>query len=344
MSHLFHPKFTIIAAVFAVSGAAFAQFGVNDIVSKAVSKAVKEGEPYHLDSTSAFPDLGNRGPTFDPGGAHPLASATELTPPLKAGDFAVPIAVYGLMFGWHEPSTGQPYRLARLQGKLAQPISLLFVRGTAKNEAPEQLNGLAWRLQDGIPISQLRDSDKELIHRLIPEFEDSFTKDYLESLHSLYKRGGSLLGGGKSFEQMLDDAGPDGKAFATMWKARKALISKTGNDSGLPGQLFQPLGDNLPFGLPAIDNPQPSPWAEVQSGVFVRLSLGKGIWGEDNYLEVHVAAKAAGKSSLAEVLACAGTDAIATPDPSAPTALIAYPLDEGVEPLLLVPTFKAASH
>jgi len=318
-----------------------AQFDLNSKVGEAVAKAVKDGEPYHLDPASAFPDLGNRGPSFDPSTTHLVAGPDELKAPLKTGDYAVPIAVYGLMFGCHEPSTGQPYRLARLQGKLSQAITLLLVRGTMKGAAPEQLNAVVWRLEDGVVFAKLNESDKALVHDLIPEFEGAFNKDFLESVHSIFKGGASILFGGKSFESVLDDAGPNGKSFASLWRARKALTAKGGTDSGLPGVLWKPLGDNLPFGLPPIENPQPSPWAEVQNGVFIRLALGKGIWGEENYLEVHIGPRAAGKSSLGEVLAVAGSDAPATPDPSATTAIIAYPLDEGVEPLLVVPHFKA---
>ena len=138
-------------------------------ITKKVGEAVGVGSPLLLDQTTALPqapDITDFHPTH-----LTISSAEDLCKRLPPGDYSIPVTAFCTQFSIHAPSSGLPYKIARVQGKQAPAISALLVRGMLENLSPATLNVEAWRIQAGLPFNQWPDQDQALIHRLIPEYE-----------------------------------------------------------------------------------------------------------------------------------------------------------------------------
>ena len=324
-----------------LSTMAHTQSDLDRYLDELVSKAVRDGQPYTLDSSTCFPERNDIRITFD--------SPTVLNTDVKlfetlhnrptSGNFAIPVTLYGLMFGQHQPADGQPYRLARLDGKRSRVINLLTLKATLAGTPLEQINAILWRLQAGISLPHLPKDDQTLIHTLISEYEDRFKPDYIDGIHSKY-RNVSLLLGGKSFEDELDSLGPNGKEALFLYRSRKTLLAKDIALEDLPERLGQTIEDGRPLRLPKPPQSTDSPWAEVSPGIYARLAIYDGIW-KQNWLEVHIEsdriAKPMAKATLGDVLGMSGIETGDKLDMQGLNAFVGYSLDDSTTPVLVVP-------
>ncbi len=260
---------------------------INGITQK-VGESLGAGSPLLLDQHTALaqaPDLVD---------FHPILlkpSARDLARHLPPGDYAVPVTGYCTQYSIHAPGRGLGYKLARVQGTKAAAISALLVQGNLQNISPYTLNADAWRIQAGVPLRQWSSEDQALVHRLIPHHEKELQGDFLQQLQATYddKSVIKFLGmkkripGIPSFEALIGQMGDVGKTVMRMEAARQILTNKTVSAERLPDMLFEPQGDGLPRVLPPSSDPSPSPWAEVQPGVYARYTILDGNMGRNLY-------------------------------------------------------------
>jgi hypothetical protein len=149
---------------------------------------------------------------------------------------------------------------------------------------------MAWRIQGGVPLSKWRLPEQELIHQLIPEYEDQLDGDFLEQTRSIYDKA-AKLGKLPNYETMLSQLGPAGQTVLDLERARKVLANKTLAAERMPDLLYGRPRDGLPRTLEAGPNEPPSPWAEIRPGVFARLTIIGGNMGR-NVLDLRITPQA----------------------------------------------------
>ncbi len=342
-------KYLSVAICIGLASCASAQFDVNSQLDRLIAKTLEGGEPYRLDNSMAFPEADGRGFQF----TNPVVFdsafkvAQAMKSPLSPGNYAVPVIAYGLMFGQAQPGDGQQYRLGQLSGRYSKVVNQLMVLGTIKSIAPAQLNAICWRISAGIPLSEMSKGDQAVIHSLIPEYEGSLKRDFLDGIHAQY-RNLSLFLGGKSFEEELESLGDNGQHAAMLYRSRRYLLAKSIKDADLPSSIFQAFLPNELFVLPKIDNPPDCPWAEIRPGIFVRPAIYDGVW-KQNWLEIHVNArkKTDGAQSsptqtvetLGDLLGMNGTRMGSPLYARSPNALVGYSANDSSTPLLFIPDF-----
>ncbi|MEH1822775.1 MAG: hypothetical protein V7L31_27505 [Nostoc sp.] len=258
-------------------------------VIKEIGESVGVGSPLLLDQNTAYPDVSDQVKDFHPQKLT-ITSAEDLKTPLPPGDYNLDVIAYCTQFSIHAPGRGLSYKLAPLKGKQAPAIGALLSRGTLQNIAPTTLNANAWRIQAGLPLKQWPSQDQALIHKLIPEYEKGLEGDYLQQIENTYNQY-RLVPGIPSFNDLLTQSGAPGQLVLQLRQARQTLADQTISAERLPDLLYDPTGDGLPRVLPAAKDSSPSPWAEVQSGVFARFTVIEGNLGR-NLLEFRVTPKA----------------------------------------------------
>jgi len=258
-------------------------------LTRQAGEAVGVGSPLRLDPQTAYAPASD--PTdFHPTVLHPV-SVEDLNKRLPPGDYTVDVTAFGTPFSTHAPGQNVPYRLARVQGKQADIISALIVRGTVQNVSPATINADAWRIQSGLPLSQWPPDNQALVHQLIPEYAKRLEGDYLQHIQSTYNQldTGSRALAGKSLpplETLL--AGSDaGRSVLRLFKARQVLADKTLAAERIPDMLSESTGDGLTRALPAspvaVSDASPSSWAEIRPGVLARFTVIEGDLGRNQF-------------------------------------------------------------
>jgi hypothetical protein len=258
-------------------------------IVKQIGEAVGVGSPLLLDQKTAYPDVSDQVKDFHPQKLT-ITSAEDLQKPLPPGDYSLDVIAYCTQFSIHAPGRGLPYKLAPLMGKQAPAISALLSRGTLQGIAPATLNANAWRIQAGLPLKQWSPQDQALIHKLIPEYEKGLEGDYLQQIENTYNQY-RIVPGIPSLNDLLKQSGAPGQLVLQLRQARQTLADQTISAERLPDMLYEPTGDGLPRVLPPSKDSSPSPWAEIQPGVFARFTVIEGNLGK-NLFEFRVTPKA----------------------------------------------------
>ena len=316
-------------------------------VVRQLGQAIEVGAPLRLDQRTAFPPttINNFQPKLLD------LSPEHLKQPLAPGDYSIPVIGYCTKWSLHFPGRGLPYKLAPLQGRHAPAIGTLLERGTLKGIDPRHLNAMAWRIQGGLPISRWRPQEREWAHQLIPEYEAELDGDFLEQTRATYDTARSL-GKLPPYETMLSRLGPVGETVLDLQRARKLLANQTLAAERMPDLLYGRPRDGLPRTLTGGPNEPPSPWAEIRSGVFARVTIIKGNMGH-NVLDLRITPEAGIPLSTAQLKSEFSIRPVAlTADLQEdiyPTleqwfiyvsGLIAYPDGRPAQALILVPQFS----
>jgi guanyl-specific ribonuclease Sa len=220
------------------------------------------GAPLQFKQETAFPIVAP--PTnFNP--VHlKISTVQDMVRPLPPGDYSIDVAAFCSRSSIHVPGKGIPQKIGPMLGTQAKAISALLVRGTFKGVDHTRLMAESWRIQAGLPISQWPPEDQKLAHQLIPDYENGLQGNILQRIPSLNV---SLINEIKRQQQILSD--------------------KTFSVEHLPDRLFQRVqGDNLPMVIKA-NNPQASPWQQVQPGVLTRFTVIDG-WQGRNLFEFRI--------------------------------------------------------
>lgn len=263
---------------------------INADITKKIGESIGVGSPLLLDQNTAFAEYPQQVLNFNPK-PYGVYTTADIDRPLAPGDYAVQVMFYCSEWSIHCPGRGIPYKLSRIQGRLAPAIGALFARGSLQRIDPGSLNATAWRLEDGMSWQQLGPQDQARVHSLIPDYEKDLQGDYLEKVHQSYDKF-KLIPGTPSFEGVLVKLGPVGQSFMELERARTTLANQTVSDERLPDMLYQPTGDGLPRVLPDAKDPKQSPWAEIYPGVLGRFT-DVGGYLQANLLELRVLSRTA---------------------------------------------------
>jgi hypothetical protein len=270
----------------ALQGAALKQLDAE--VVRQLGQAIEVGAPLRLDHRTAYPPA-----TISIDGFQPKAlelSPEDLKRPLEPGDYSIIVIGFCTEWSLHYPGRGLSYKLARLQGRHADAIGALLWRGMLKGLQPHGLNVMAWRIQGGVPISHWKPPERELAHRLIPEYEAELDGDFLEQTRDIYDKA-RPLGKLPPYEKMLGQLGSVGQTVLDLQQARRVLANQTLAAERMPDLLYGRPRDGLPRTLTGGPNDPPSAWHEIVPGVFARLTIVQGNMGR-NVLDVRVTPQA----------------------------------------------------
>lgn len=243
-----------------------------DEVLRHVGEAAGLGSPILLNQNSAFRRVDNLR-DFHPTRLRP-ATVADLNKPYPPGDYSLEVWGFCTRGQMHAPGTGVAYKLAPLEGRQAKAVSGLLVRGALSHVEPYSLQYAAWFIEAGTPLGQMRPDAQALIHRLIPEYEHGLEGDFLENLESTYNKY-RLLPNMPPLDSLLAES-EAGKFVLSVKRSREILADRTISAENLPDRLYEPQGDGLPRILAPAKSPQPSPWGEIQPGVFARLTVQNG--------------------------------------------------------------------
>jgi hypothetical protein len=253
-------------------------------VVRQLGQAIEVGAPLRLDHRTAYPPA-----TISIDGFQP--KTLELTPedvnrPLEPADYSIPVIGFCTEWSLHYPGRGLSYKLARMQGRHAEAVGALLWRGMLQGLQPFGLNMIAWRIQGGVPISKWRPREREVAHRLIPEYESGLDGDFLEQTRDIYEKA-RPLGKLPKYETMLGKMGAVGQTVLDLQRARGVLANQTLAAERMPDLLYGRPRDGLPRTLTGGPNDPPSAWHEILPGVFARLTIVYGNLGR-NVLDVRV--------------------------------------------------------
>ncbi len=152
----------------------------------AASLAFVNSLPLQLDYNTAFCPA-----TIDESSFHPKhlePTAQNLNFELPPGDYEIPVTMYCTRDSLHVAGPGVGYAFAYMQGKAADAIAILYLRGAVQNVPWIKLQGISWSIQAAIPVGRMSLEYQQLISpKLIPEYEDSLKGDFLnDTFQPLY--------------------------------------------------------------------------------------------------------------------------------------------------------------
>ena len=145
---------------------------------------------------------------------------------------------------------------------------------------------MSWRIQGGVPLSRWPPKEQKLVHELIPEFEGSLERDFVQQTLDVYEKA-RPLGKLPPFDALLTRLGPIGETVRDAQRARRVLANKTLAAERMPDLLYGRPRDGLPRVLNGGPNDPPSAWSEIAPGVFARLTIIRGDLGE-NVLDLRI--------------------------------------------------------
>ena len=259
-------------------------------VFEQIAKGLSDVEPpIKLDQRTAYPAV--QVDNFQPQQLE-FNSVQDWLQPLAPGDYWVDLLAFCTEWSIHSPGAGMAYKLAPLQGKAADIVSAIFFRGALHDVAPAELQAMAWRIQAGVSINQWSDSEKELVHQLIPEYESRLTSDFLDELKAKYNsfQGNVPLHVFPSFDDALGRLGETGRIIASIQRARQTLMQQNIAADQLPELLYEHT-DGTAYQLPGLATPEPVQWNEVKPGLYASFVVEQGNLGT-NRLNIRVTPQA----------------------------------------------------
>lgn len=285
---------------------------VQDEIDKKVygklAELLKMEAPIVFDNAKAFPKAKVK--DFHP----TVISLDNLnTMRLPPGDYRITNAK--AQCAWHQaaaPRRGMAYRLASLQGKNADILSMLMfrqMRSPQINDAPMQ--AVTWNISSGVPFSRWGKTQQDYVRALTPEYVGLLEQSGLAGFRQKYeeiRRSASsyhLPMQLPALDSVLTKLGALGETYKTMETMEQQLQS---NSTLSPETLIrQTFGAN---GLAAITQEEESPFVQVSPGVFERVTVTNG-YDALNDLDVRITPEALSSGSHAksgEKLAIAGAD------------------------------------
>lgn len=251
---------------------------------KRIGESVGAGAPIVLNQSNAFPSA-DAPANFQPLRLYP-ATLADLRQPLPPGDYSIEVTGYCTQHSMHAPGRGIPYKLARLGGRQSRAVGTLLLRLTAARAPRTDIQGLVWRVQGGVPVSQMSDRERALVHAFIPGDERALDVDVLQKIEDTYNKF-RFLPNLPSLDSLLAQS-EAGQIVLNLRRARRLLTDQTISAENLPERLFALTGDGRPWRLSDLDSPVPSPWSGILPGVIARFTVVQGFSGT-NLLEFRIA-------------------------------------------------------
>ena len=265
---------------------------VDEQIYGRIGKLLGVETPLLLDAKTAFPKVDVKG--FNPVD-HGNLTSSDMWSPLTEGDHTYHVRGYCSLSFSHAPRRGIAYKVGRLQGKMSDVLTQLTYELAVHpevNRSPMQF--VVWYIQNGVPISQWSEQNRRFVKSLIPYDMERLNGNGLELVRNKYndiRSSTSSFGLGKvslpSFENALDHLGGLGKVYKGMMDAQGLLKDKTLSHQQILDRSYEPQNG----GLPAVSDPQDSPWSELAKGVYVRFTIENG-YSSTNKLDVRVTRQA----------------------------------------------------
>jgi len=250
---------------------------------KAATLLLNNDLPIVLDATTALPTVDTLpGGPFKP---RPLAvSADMLSKPLPPGDYVVNVTAFCTEYSVHRPGKGVAYKLAPLKGHAAQAVSTLLWRGLKAHVPERRLMSLTWAIQSGLSYSEMPATFKADYDRLIPDYENDFSGDFIQQLEDTYKnesRGTKM----PPMDVLLEKMGPAGKLVLSAKQQREALMAQGESDEVKEQKLFA----GQESGVYAPVSAEEGPWTERIPGVaYMRYKIEGGNLASNNVMEIRI--------------------------------------------------------
>jgi hypothetical protein len=329
------------------------------VVTRAVGSALSKQLPLKLDAGAALP-------TVDvlPGGpfaGRPLrVTAAMLQQPLPPGDYLIPVTAYCTQYSVHRPGRGVAYKLAPIQGRAANALSALVLRGAIDDVPYAQLQAVQWSIQGGVTYGQMPASYQHTVDALIPEFKGELQEDFVQSVQETYQRVSGTNSNIPPFDVLLAKMGAPGELLLSAKRQREIILSSYRNDQIRNQRLFDGQA-NVSQAVPA----ESGPWTVAVPGLaYERFKVIEG-WQGRNVLELRIVSQAreravrrrhrelayqsvAGTITLLRLFGAAiatgarnaARDVLDTADVATSVAggVIAYSIGEPTQALIVVPT------
>ena len=298
-----------------------------DGIRDQISKAIAGDPPLLLDQKSAFAQV----PAPDGFSPTKLVAPDDINKPLQPADYSVAATFYCSEWSIHRPAQGVAYKMGRVAGRMRLPICALLDRGTEQGIDEAALNCTAWRIEAGIPESEWPQTDQDMAHRVIPDYENQLNGDYIAQIKGHYDQTVEPLTQ-QSFDDYLGTLGDMGQQILQIEQARQVLMDQSISDDQMPDLLYQRTGGGGPM---VVGTASPSWWCEVLPGVIARYTIIDGYLGK-NLLEFRITSRALTAyptgPTLAEII---GMDE--TKWPKGPDNLIGYPVGTPSQIPIIVP-------
>lgn len=213
------------------------------------------------------------GGTFSP---RPLnLSALALDSPISPGDYEVP-AYYYCTRAFTFNGRGNRFRLARLNGRMADVLSALYTRASYdKTISRNDVQVLSWSIQNGIAYSELSSQKQALVNQLIPEYKSKMEKGLVDRLTTGWNNVSRISGGRiPSLTQSLGSLGVVGEITQSALNARQSILNSRYSYSRLVEQ-FVPQRDVFLSG-----GTEATPWSQVRDNTYIRFIAPRGALNE----------------------------------------------------------------
>jgi len=254
-----------------------------DPVALALGALFNDQLPLKLDVSSAYKEV----PTpadFRPKALHPTPA--NINNPLLPGDYSVPVRATCTKDSIHVPGNGLAYKLAPLQGKHADALGALIMKGDLARVPHNTLQMVAWEIQASIPYGEMPKEHQALIDRFIPEYKNDLSGNFLQRITDAYDKAVR--------EHPNAPIAGFGETLRSINRSRTIIREENFNYQRSQMHLYDPaLGEPV---TPA-DPSEPSPWTELQPGVYAQILIVDG-WAGLNRLNLRIT-KEAGRSPSA---------------------------------------------
>lgn len=310
-----------------IPGSGEVQNQINQAVYQQIGDALGAKAAIHLDAKSQLfkkvPDLTDFHPTH-----LTFTSLEDLEKPLPPGDYSLDVMSFCTQWSIHVPGHNSPYSVGQADGSRIGVITAFLIRGQIAGLSPDQLHNMSWKIQAGAPLSSWNESDRALVHRIIPEFEGQLQSDLYDQIKGEYERVRHTVPAGlPDFDGFVSHV-PLGRQYQSLRQAQKILTNRSIASQEVGKSLYDATAeqDGQPYILPAYSGNHKSSWGELEPGVYGRYTVlhARAGAGSDgiNLLELRIT-KEAGKSASAEgvKVAMAGSDAGVTRVAQLPQAI-----------------------
>jgi hypothetical protein len=249
----------------------------------AVQKILDNELPLKLDDSKMFPTVAALpGGPFKPS-VLTLTSA-DMDTPLPPGDYTVNALAFCTEYSVHRPGAGTAYVIGPLQGKAADAISSLLMRGTLQQYPAQQLQGVSWAIQSGLTYDQMPKTYQAVIDKLIPEFKGELAGNFLQEIQNTYQDAAKVTKL-PPLEQVLGKMGQSGQLALSAMKQQQILLAQDTNDQLREQTLFRGQESGVLSPVKAQDGP----WTERIPGLaYMRFRVVGGNGANNNVLEIRI--------------------------------------------------------
>jgi len=251
-----------------------------DPVALALGAFFNDQLPLKIDVSAAYKEV-SAPIDFKPKPLHPTPA--NINNQLLPGDYSVPVRATCTKDSIHVPGNDLAYKLAPLQGKHANALGALIMKGDLARVPHNTLQMVAWEIQASIPYGEMPKDHQAMVDRFIPEYKNDLSGNFLQRITDAYDKAVR--------EHPNAPIAGFGETLRSINRSRTIIREENFNYQRSQMRLYDPaLGERVTPADPA----HPSPWTELQLGVYAQILIVDG-WQGLNRLNLRIT-KEAGRS------------------------------------------------